>query len=400
MEKNSTRRTEYLRSLIPGLIILVLVVGIYLLINLAIREHVSNSVSAYVVQPILWAGVILATLRASPSGLWGRMKLNKSFLGICLLLGALQIAVLLIAGLLAVNGLGRSPYSHSIDYLLLNTIFFVSSLVGMEFSRAFLMKTFSERGTMLVLVAVALLYTFLMTSLTKFTNMTSPFTFFSGTFLPLLAQNVLACLLALLGGPIASIAFWGIINAFQWYSPILPDPTWIVRAFAITMAAVIGLLVVQSLYGLEGGLEKPEPAKPKDKAKKRSSPVGWVLVAIVCVVIIFSSFGALGFRPLLVGSGSMKPALDVGDIAFVKPISAESINKGDIIEFQDSTGAKTLHRVIDIQQDGNVLKFITKGDANDSPDLYPIPPENIKGKVLFRIPKVGWISIGFKNLIT
>jgi len=349
---------------------------------------------------MLWTGVVLASLLASPKGMWGKIKLTRSFLGLCLLLGGLQIAVLLIAGLFMMNGLGRSPYSHSIRYLFLNTVFFVSSLAGLEFSRAFLVKTFSRHGTTLVLVVIALLYTFLMTALSKFTHITHPFPFFSGTFLPLLAQNLLASLLALLGGPIASIAFWGVLEAFEWYSPILPDPTWIVKAFAVVMTSVIGLLIIQSFYSAEIEPAKTGPAKPEAEAGKRSSLMGWVLVAIVCVLIIFFSFGALGFRPLLVGSGSMRPALDVGDIAFVRSVDPDSVKKGNIISFEDSTGSTTLHRVVEIQQDGNVLKFITKGDANDSEDASPVQAQQVKGKVWFRIPKLGWISIGMKNLIS
>jgi len=384
-------------AIVSWLTILGQVVGVYLLINLVLPDHLTSFASAYVVQPLLWCGSILTVLLASISGLWGKLKFTRSMLGIGLLLGAFQVAVLLIIGLFIVSGLGGSPYAHSLRYLFLNAVFFGTALVGMEFSRAYLLGAFNKRYATLMLVFSALLYTALMIPLDRFTHLSDPFPFVGGTCLPLVAQNLLASFLALLGGPVASIAYWGVMKAFEWYSPLLPDLSWIVNAFGGTLAAVIGLLVVQMIYGAE---VEPVKARVEVKAevkKKRSSLVGWVAVAIICVAAIFITFGALGFRPNIVGSGSMRPALDVGDIVVVKAVSADAINKGDVIEFKDGS-TNTIHRVVDIQEQSGSRVFITQGDANNIPDHQPVLPQQLLGKVWFRIPKVGWVSIGIKNL--
>ena len=400
-DRDSESRTEKRQRLISGFGILALVIGVYLVINLCLRERLPSNVSAYVIQPLLWTGVALSAVLASRWMSWGKLRLNKSFVGLCLILGAFQIAVLLIVGLFMVDGLGRSPYSHRIEYLFLNTIFFFSSVVGVEFSRAYLLRTFSRYGYTLVVVLTALLYTLLMIPLTKFNHSEITLPFLAGTILPLLAQNLLASLLAFLGGPIASIAFWGVIKAFEWYSPILPDPSWIVKAFVIVLTSVAGLLIVQSFYSNVLEPDKSEPAvKPDAKSKKRSSLTGWVLAALACVVIVFITFGALGVRPMLVGSGSMRPALEVGDLAMVREISPAAVGVGDIIAFQDGNGDTTLHRVTETHQDGSSVTFTTKGDANDSPDRNRVQAQYVRGKVWFRIPKLGWISIWMKNLIS
>lgn len=59
----------------------------------------------------------------------------------------------------------------------------------------------------------------------------------------------------------------------------------------------------------------------------------------------------------------------------------------------------TLHRVVDIQQTEGARLFITKGDANTAPDSDPVFPAQIKGKLIFSIPKIGWISIYTKTAI-
>jgi signal peptidase len=235
-----------------------------------------------------------------------------------------------------------------------------------------------------------------MIPLTRLTHPGSTFVLLGGIFLPLLAQNMLASSLALVGGPVASIAYFGTLKAFEWYSPILPDSPWIINTFAVTLSAVIGLLVIQSFY--EKKIEPPVNVTA-NTGKKSRSLVGWAMAGITCVVIIFATSGALGFRPTLVGSGSMGPALDVGDIAVITEVSAEAIGEGDIIQFVDGRQS-VIHRVVEVQETDGSRAFITQGDGNDSPDLDPVYANQIQGRVEFRIPKVGWIAVGIKSLFS
>jgi signal peptidase len=98
-------------------------------------------------------------------------------------------------------------------------------------------------------------------------------------------------------------------------------------------------------------------------------------------------------------SGSMSPAIAVGDVTIVRDVAADDIVEGDVIQYAHDS-ITTIHRVIDIQQVEGSTVFITQGDANQDPDGKPVHPEQIKGKVQLCIPKVGWVSIGIKNLFS
>jgi len=65
-----------------------------------------------------------------------------------------------------------------------------------------------------------------------------------------------------------------------------------------------------------------------------------------------------------------------------------------------NTTTPVVHRVYDIAGEGDTKVFITKGDANDEPDTEPILADNIIGKAVFNIPKIGWIPIAVKSLIS
>lgn len=85
-----------------------------------------------------------------------------------------------------------------------------------------------------------------------------------------------------------------------------------------------------------------------------------------------------GYKISVVSSSSMAPELEKGAIVVVKKASFDEIMRKDVIAFRIDSAANTiaLHRVIDIQPDG----FITKGDANESPDGRVVTKSNLIGK--------------------
>ncbi len=388
--------TERIRPNYLWGIIFASVIAIYLLINLALPNLLTGFARVYVIQPVLWCLLIAGVVLASRRGTGGKLWFNKSFVWIGLLLGAFQVACAVIAGLM--TKFGASPYIHQFYPMFLGFLFWASALVGVEFSRAYLLSVFTKRNTTLMLALIALLYTLVSIQLVRFGNLGKDtlFPFLGGSALPLFAENILASLLALVGGPLAAISYRGIMIVFEWFSPILPNLTWIIKAFVGIIAPVIGLVVVQVLYGEAEA--KPEAEGVETEAKKRSSMIGWVITAVVAVIILWFSTGLMGIRPVVILSGSMRPTIDVGDIVLVREISIDNIKEDDVIEYMLGN-TPYVHRVIDIQQEGNATVLIAKGDDNSSPDPEPVRAEQIKGKVQFRIPKVGWASIGLKNLL-
>jgi len=53
--------------------------------------------------------------------------------------------------------------------------------------------------------------------------------------------------------------------------------------------------------------------------------------------------------------------------------------------------------VVEIQEIEGSMVFVTQGDANSKPDTDPVIPENLVGKVIFSIPKIGWAAIAVKG---
>ena len=115
---------------------------------------------------------------------------------------------------------------------------------------------------------------------------------------------------------------------------------------------------------------------------------------ILCLILIFfillnifsmNNKSLFGFRIYRVISGSMQPALQIGDVTIVK--KSNNYSERDIITY--SNGLTTItHRIIAINND----EVITKGDANEVDDK-PINKEQIVGKFFFRISNFSLFSI-------
>lgn len=101
-------------------------------------------------------------------------------------------------------------------------------------------------------------------------------------------------------------------------------------------------------------------------------------------------FSIVYIKLLIVLSASMGSALPVGSLAVSVP--QEEYRVGDIVTFKipDSTELLT-HRIVKVDSTNGIKTFKTQGDANDVVDDWETASEDIVGKVVLRIPYLGYI---------
>jgi len=380
-----------------------------LLLTLIVTLHFSLGFSrfyglmAYIIPSICWsilALIVLYSCNLEKIRLW----FNKPATLTAFLIAILQIFILLFVSFF--TAFGKSPYAFTLTSVLINIAYFSSALLGLELSRAYLIKSVPKRKVFMGIVFIALFYTFTSIPLTRFLTLDTPAEttkFLGSQLLPTLAQSLLATYLALLGGPTASIAYLGTLEAFEWLSPILPNPTWAIKALVNTLVPTVGFLTVNQTVSpfklARIGIISRSEAIGRAHRTKKSSSLSWMAIATVAVILVWTSVGLFGFYPTVVGSGSMRPTLEVGDIAIVISTNPSQIKVGDIIQYWQNNEMR-LHRVVEIAETSAGKIFVTKGDANPSPDPDPVFPTQIRGKLIYVIPKLGWISITLKNILS
>ena len=349
----------------------------------------------YLIQPIIWILFVIFIFKYSKKRnikIFGPGKryirrAEMSPVQISILIGTFQISISIIVGLFV--GFGKSPYSFTPIMILTNIFFLISSISFLETSRTFFIRVFSKRkNEMIIIGLIAVLYSFFATYNKIFSvNSKTDAVQLLGTFFSTLSQNILATYMAYLGGALASISYMGMIQGFEFFMPYLPKLSWELQTFLGILAPTIGFMATQNLF---------EEKKSEIIKKEEDISPGWIVIGIMTVSMIWIFSGILGFYPTVVGSGSMRPSIDTGDIAIIVNAKPEDIKVGDVIQIKYEY-YNVLHRVIDIEKIGDTLYFKTKGDDNEATDKDLAEGKQVMGKMAFTIPKIGLTGIYLRN---
>jgi signal peptidase len=127
------------------------------------------------------------------------------------------------------------------------------------------------------------------------------------------------------------------------------------------------------------------------KIAKRTAGLvsGLAVLGAVAYALLFLA----GYRPVVVYSGSMKPALSVGSLALVERVPSAQVRVGDVLTFADPNqpGRLVTHRVVEtVERPEGGLAYRTKGDANTRRDPWAIALPEDAGRLAFDVPYVGY----------
>ena len=129
--------------------------------------------------------------------------------------------------------------------------------------------------------------------------------------------------------------------------------------------------------------------------------IGIVLLIYVLDIKIRAAKGDYSkptYNAYVVLTGSMLPGIQVGDVVVTKKVDAATLQEKDIITFAsaDTRFLNTIitHRIIKKNYDAEnkTYSFQTKGDNNNVADSALVPEANIFGKVILKIPKLGYLQ--------
>lgn len=104
------------------------------------------------------------------------------------------------------------------------------------------------------------------------------------------------------------------------------------------------------------------------------------------------------YNAYVVLTGSMIPEIQVKDVVLTKRVDFDDLKEGDIITFLSSDqrfeGLTVTHRIIEKVPNPTTgkIQLRTKGDNNNSADLALVDDYNVLGKVVLKIPKIGYLQ--------
>ena len=133
-----------------------------------------------------------------------------------------------------------------------------------------------------------------------------------------------------------------------------------------------------------------------NKIKKIWDVFTSILVAIVVIMaILLVGVRVIGLNVYTVLSGSMEPTYHTGSLIYVKKVDYKELKAQDVITFMLDEDTIATHRIVEVVPDENdpsVIRYRTKGAANDAVDGSLVHYKNVIGSPVFSIPKLGYLA--------
>jgi len=163
--------------------------------------------------------------------------------------------------------------------------------------------------------------------------------------------------------PTSSLAFRVPHQIFIVASPIIVAYHFMSTAFIYFLATAFTMGI--ALYVFEKETYKKSLKELNTWIKGHKKTIFVLLLILVGITGFLGNLVAKGYMltPQVVLTGSMEPTLSKGDMLFIKRVSPDELNIGEIVAYKRG-GVIVVHRVINITSEG----FKTKGDANDAED--------------------------------
>jgi signal peptidase I len=118
--------------------------------------------------------------------------------------------------------------------------------------------------------------------------------------------------------------------------------------------------------------------------------------AAIAVVVLGLATVVVGprlypFQAFYVRSGSMSPAIPVGSLVLATRASAGDVRPGDVIVFRRPDRPQmVVHRIVTVEESAGGPVFVTRGDANGSPDGWQIPAAGDGWQARYSISRAGF----------
>lgn len=363
---------------------------IYFLDNFAVNTLGRGQISRLLIA-LCWLGLVLIIWRLPRPRVAGRLRLQGFLRILALLCGVFYLLIMAAGGF--IEGFGKSPYVFTPLAVLINLFWLALSIMGTELARSYLINGLSSRKPHLLIILVSTIFFLWDVSLSKMLTLKTlqQIVNFAGTTLmPGISENLFVSYLAYLGGAAPAIIYRIVVEGFQWFSPRLPNLSWVSKTLLGCTTPFICLLLVQYLYQDAARESERSPAKKEGYGE-------WLIVSTLSILIIWFSVGIFPIYPSVIATGSMEPLIRPGDITILKKVKDLEIREGDVIHFRKDKVFIT-HRVVEVL-DPQAKVYKTKGDNNEAVDSEPVSKQQIKGKLLYVIPKAGWPTLWLRSQI-
>ena len=369
--------------------------SIYLLLNVFVLSPMNLPLYNEIINPFIWMFIMGCSIYLSmDSGL--RIKGARDKTQSLIISLTVYIIVYFLLGL--IFGFEKTPYAKDVLSILKNLWSFGSVIVCQEIVRESVIKENKKKTFNFIFVTI--MFILINVNFTNysshFVDVKTTFIYVSTTIIPSIFEGALLTYLVYTGGSRNGIIYRLFMVVPQFIVPIIPDLDW----FA---TSVIGVTLPIAIFIYLNYIHVYRSQRLTKRERKKYNPAIYIPLFVLIVLAAGFVIGLFKYQPIAVVSGSMSPTFNRGDAVVIEKLNTQEKNqlkKGDVIQFVSGT-KYVIHRIVDEGNDeyGNKL-FTTKGDYNNAPDVDKVHLKDIKGKVSFVVPYVGYPSVWLSGAIS
>lgn len=290
-------------------------------------------------------------------------------------------------------GYSYNFYDTSWSGIIYNSFVFILPLLLREEVRSRFIRIHKKKSAYLFITIIFIIYEMLCSTFFSFHDNEELLSNIFSIFIPCILENILLTYLVSLAGIRTVYAYFIPALISKYFVPILPDLDWFYRLLLQIVFYLCIYSVVSHEY-LFKVLRRPP------KAEKKQSIVYLFSIGFVIVIGLFVA-GFFKYQPVAVLTYSMVPVFTRGDVVVINKLSdveKSELKKGDIIQYKRKD-TMVIHRIIDIVDDNDERGYILQGDNNNSEDPFIVYDNQVIGKEVFSIPKLGYPSVWLSEFL-
>lgn len=212
---------------------------------------------------------------------------------------------------------------------------------------------------------------------------------------PSITKNIFLTYLTMKVGYKNGIIYRLITELSTYLLPIFPDFGEYINVLLKTVLPIAIMARLNNMFNYYS------VRKIKDSRYNNRKLVLYSVITFALLTIVLLTSGLFTYQALTIGSGSMSPAIEKGDVIILKSMKneeARKIKKGDVLVYNHDNKI-IVHRVIKKSNNGETISFKTKGDYNNAKDSWTVKQEDVIGIVKFRIRWIGMPTVALNELL-
>ena len=212
---------------------------------------------------------------------------------------------------------------------------------------------------------------------------------------PSITKNIFLTYLTMKVGYKNGIIYRLITEISTYLLPIFPDFGEYINVLLKTVLPIAIMARLNNMFNYYS------VRKIKDSRYNSRKLILYSVITFALLTIVLLTSGLFTYQALTIGSGSMSPAIEKGDVIVLKSMKneeARKIKKGDVLVYNHDNKI-IVHRVIKKSNNGKTISFKTKGDYNNTKDSWTVKQEDVIGIVKFRIRWVGMPTVALNELL-